>query len=492
MSKLSERLKEIVQNAGVTQYMLAKNSGVDRALVCRFLSGTRIPSEENLSAICRALCLSEETGAELEELLEMAKDGEILYEQRRQIIDLFENIESYDRKARKSGTFAAPAARPLPGGTVTMYSDQYSVNDMIVSVLSSEYGKGKTEIRIFCPTKYEFFFSYLYQMGFTDNGNLSIKQAVRLENFNEKSSLVNTRELASILPFTLGNCRDYNVVLLYFGSGSDGNESSHPFPYYIVINDNAIMLSYDCRSAMLLRDPDAVEYIRADFDRHYDAGVKVTTSVPSALNLINFFDSMDNRELHPGDCMMGAAPALCVAFDCDTILSFRSEHPAVEQLVPAFRERFTRLHNDPSQGELLQVFTFSGIDSFIETGLQSELPQQFVKPFSLEMRLKYVSETKEKILGGSLFYAVNETKFTFPKNIYFRYQKDECVTITVRTGNMDDMRSVVIREVSVLRAFDDFLRYLPHSKFVLSKEKTVEMLEEREKLLRERIAAEKQ
>lgn len=54
-SKSSSRLQQLVNNYGITASALAKESGLHRASVCRYLSGEYTPSDQNAEKLAEVL-----------------------------------------------------------------------------------------------------------------------------------------------------------------------------------------------------------------------------------------------------------------------------------------------------------------------------------------------------------------------------------------------------------------------------------------------------
>lgn len=53
----ADQIREAVRASGVSQYRIWKETGLDQAMLSRFLSGERWPSEDNLNTLARYLDL---------------------------------------------------------------------------------------------------------------------------------------------------------------------------------------------------------------------------------------------------------------------------------------------------------------------------------------------------------------------------------------------------------------------------------------------------
>ena len=82
MSIFAEKLKSYIEKSGQTIYMVAQSSGVNRTLIHRMTTGTRIPSKkETVALIAKSLLLSPADTNDLLEAYEMSKRGESAYRQ---------------------------------------------------------------------------------------------------------------------------------------------------------------------------------------------------------------------------------------------------------------------------------------------------------------------------------------------------------------------------------------------------------------------------
>lgn len=82
MSIFAKKLKTYIEQSGMTIYMVAQSSGVNRTLIHRMANGTRIPTQkETVSFIAKAMLLSPTDTNDLLEAYEMSKRGESAYRQ---------------------------------------------------------------------------------------------------------------------------------------------------------------------------------------------------------------------------------------------------------------------------------------------------------------------------------------------------------------------------------------------------------------------------
>lgn len=82
MSIFAKKLKHYIEKSGMTIYMVAQSSGVNRTLIHRMTNGTRTPSKkETVSCIAKAMLLSPTDTNDLLEAYEMSKRGESAYRQ---------------------------------------------------------------------------------------------------------------------------------------------------------------------------------------------------------------------------------------------------------------------------------------------------------------------------------------------------------------------------------------------------------------------------
>lgn len=491
MSRLSTSLKALVDAAGLTQYMLAKNSGVDRPTLCRILSGSRLPSKDNFHSICKALSLPAATCDELEALAEMDRDGENTYLQRRAIVEQLERVSAYDNAANRLPVDIVKRSVEISyssiSGSVFYCRNQFETNDLVRNIIESEYQKeGSTNLSIFCPFEYEYLFSLLYQLGYSDKGKLVINHLVGMQSFSIASPLENTRIFGELLTFSLGNCREYYAR--YFHTNRKLTSMVYaPFPFYFIINEKLILIDSDFTSALLITDKNTVEHYSQAFRHEYAAATEVTTRLSSPLDIINHHNSVDGMNKGSMDAIIIPVPCVCIIFDGERLIGLRRKDiPGIDKLAITFRERFNAIHASPLR--FTQFFTVSGLDSFVETGVTSELPTEFVEPFPLDYRLEYLERYISTIESGLECYALDSKMLNITQNCCIKFGRGKYVDFAFRANTLDEPRSAIISEESVISAFDDFFDYLPHSRYVLSREETLELFRSRAAILRQRMA----
>lgn len=489
MSRFSERLKNIVDDAGITQYMLAKNANVDRPTLCRILSGTRQPSEENRQRLYDALSLPQTTRAELEELAEMDRDGETLTLQRREVIKLVEAINDHEFR---SGAVPANKTVELPeqlkNRLAYTCSGSLATDSLVRSIVEAEYyGNEHTEILLFCPFGYELLYSLIYEPGYEQPGRLVVHHIIGLESMSSTSGVRNLKIMQQLLPFALNCAGGYKAVHFHELRSNIGRFHT-PFPYFAIINDTMLMLETDFKGAVMIKEREVIELYRAQFYRYYEQSKPFSLFYKTVLESLLHNNDVDSSFNVDKYSLMFPNPAICAVFAPEVIIDHRRRDiPGIEELAAKCLERFKYIHDNSGQIER-QFFSMEGLDEFIETGYSYEIPRELIYPFTLEERIELVSAYRDLCAQGTSTFIIRPEKVSVPRLCTIKVCRNVVdFSVSVQRQNLN---TALITDESVCAAMQEFAEYLPNSRYVYTPQEAAEELDRRLEKLRARVADE--
>ena len=492
MSGFSDKLRQMLDDRGVSQNALAQRAEIDRTTLNKVLRGNRLPNSAFFEKLCDALALSPAQITELEELIEIEKVGADVYHQRQLVKQLIEQVASIDVPVTDSPLAEKSVTLPkaITEKDVVIYHGAFVVNNLIKDLAEDEfYNVEKPMVRILCPIEYSYLFSVLFQLFSLDPNRMCIRHIVRAETRRGKGTQRNLERLKQLLPFALTSGVGYSAHY-YFSDYEQFSDVGLPTPYCVIFSRYVVLLSKRYDTAIVIGTPEGVSFYQQEFDRMLATCHPLATRFMSPVEAIAYENEMGYGGDHPFRVLV-PEPALCYVFPHEQIIDHRRrEIPGIEQLADMLRTRYQKIY-DRGNAFSAQYFSESGLWRLVKTGFSCEFPPELVHPFTLEERLFYVEEYIRRIEGGHMCRAVNSAKFVVPVTCSANYIENSSVNFSLFSAGTNNLRAVIITEEGVIDAFDDFIENLPKTDLARTKEDTLAIFEEAAENLRRQIAGQK-
>lgn len=106
ISTFSKMLKRLVEENGDSVSRLSQITGIERTTLSKYISGSRLPSDEALRKLLSVIKPTEEERRQILSEFELESSGEFLYDQRRAVKEMLERLSL-------AGQYAAAAKLPL-------------------------------------------------------------------------------------------------------------------------------------------------------------------------------------------------------------------------------------------------------------------------------------------------------------------------------------------------------------------------------------------
>lgn len=248
---LNELIKQYIKNSGYSVYSIALASSINRTLLQHILRGDRTLSRDNFERLLPFLKLSPDEKKELESAFIMQQLGE---EACQKDLIIKEMLELFP------GNYPVCKARiPIPAVSVTQtlsVNGCINIISIICQLVSADIQEGKTPffraVGPFDPS----FFTGLY--GQFSNPYFHRLHCVHLLPFIKGgkaapcASLYNLKNFGASFPFAIHSAPMIDFYYYYEAAGTCVLPSGTPFPYYIILSHNIILLSRDFSTACIL------------------------------------------------------------------------------------------------------------------------------------------------------------------------------------------------------------------------------------------------
>ncbi len=476
MSKFSNKLKMLIEESGLKIYKLSKESGLDRTTIQRAITGERLPSVEFVETLSNYLRLSPNDKVELQELYSMSKIGDKVYEQRKYIKKMIEQIASIrtvagntlgDKKLSITGKINDDSA---------VFEGQYIINNLIRSVLEDEViNHSSPKIDLTVPFKYSFLYDLLYQLYLEACGKINIRNIVRLNKnpHSSQSSNYNLEILSHVMPFTFSAGNGYDPYY-YYDNFDSSKDITLLMPFHIITSKRVINISSDFKTAVLYNNPDIVTIYQEKFDH------AIAISAPLISQHLNCDDMLQSylKAYHNfGAVSHVLEPQPCFAWYYTDDLIEKHLRSEVENRDEVLKLLICYYANHKASNKRpISIFSIDGLYDFAHTGILADLPTPFALPFSVEERITLLNKLKHEISNGNYeVYAADPSKLQIPIcSIQIFHTKGMDLYSSNNNGMIS---SSVIEEKSITEAFYDFFESLPGSSLVHTKDETIKIID---------------
>ncbi|HEX2986519.1 MAG TPA: helix-turn-helix transcriptional regulator [Caproiciproducens sp.] len=454
MPTFSEELQKLIRERDTKIYVLAASSGIDRTLIHKFIKGERLPSGRNVvEKLSSVLLLTPEETKKLTESFYFSKMGAQVYARYRLVADLLGRLQQALPTGNPSEYFDPP---PFPPHCSEAYGS-LCVNGLVKTVLEQEASKPAGRIRMIVQPEYRFLYDIL-SLSAANHRELKIEQILCLESsYTGDDSFYNLRCFQTVLPVLLSGC-DYRLGC-YYDKVSCHVNSMSLLPYMILTENTAIRISYDISYAFLSHDPDYLSFCSNAFE-----GLRSKTSpVFGLLSLQSPGDTASViKEYGEPDSICSRSPS--AAFFIPE--SLRTEGASSEKQ-PAH----------PSARAKTLYFMESGLDDFLESG---ETPGFMADPDpypDFQSRRALLNDLCKSAAAGSCYPAlINPELLSVPKQVcILSFQNAAAFIFPCRGG----FQACILKEKSLLYAFQNFFQNLADSSFVLTGEETLSVLKKK-------------
>lgn len=477
MSKFSEKLKLLIEESGLKVYQLAKNAELDRTTIQRAMTGERLPGLSFVEKLSDYLRLSHTERTELFDFYSISRIGEKVYEDRRYIKEMIERIatihlvEGNTQHVKRSISFIEKIDNDN-----AVFTGQYIVSNMIREVLEDEVlNNSFPEISIFVPFSYSFIFDLLHQLYLSENGNINIKNIIRLvkNSHASQSSNYNLEILSHVMPFAFSAGNGYQPYY-YYDNFDIYNNIALLMPYYIITSRHLITISTDFNTAILYNNEGIINAYKENFK------MAITKSKPLIIQhfscddmLLAYLESYKNS----GVISHVIEPQPCFAwyYTDDLINShLKQELENREMLLDLLCKLYGSYKN--YNVKPMSIFSIEGLNYFADTGILSDLPTQFAIPFTIDERIMLLNKLRNDMVKADYqVYAANPSKFIIPLASIQLYSAKGLDFYS--SNNNGAISSSYVEERSITEAFYDFFESLPDSDLVYTKEETIKIID---------------
>jgi len=477
MTTYGEYLRQIVDSNRVNIYNLAKHISIERTLIHKFMTNTRIPSDEQAHKLADALPLTPHERIRLLEHHKIAKIGELKYRQRIQIKDLIESI-AYIEQAHSPNMTVTTHAHVPKGEASTVAVGSFAVNNLIKSLIEEAMLSSNPSLNFVIPDDYHFFYTELLACYIKCPG-MHIRHLVAFSKKTDLPSNTNTNVgvLSQVLPLAFAPGTGYHPS--YFYKSSRALDLTQAMPYFALTSTGRLVLiSGDLSKAVLINDSSLVNLYSESFETMVGMAKPLMKKIDSMAEIMNLYVKITIEGEDEPFHWIEPEPCIGPLITRDMIsMCLNDNLPNRNELVEIICQNNKNLRAIKRRN--INACTADGIYRMINTGRVYNVPIDIIDSFPREIMKELLDILKQRVSSNEIrFHITNPSKMVLPKKTLTSMGKKTGILFVWHgNGKSEDFRAIHLSEESINEAFIDFAESLSDSGLVYSEDDSLEMLD---------------
>lgn len=399
MSEFSDLLTEYTHRKDTRIYALAEYCGMDRSMMYKVIRGKRMPSSiKTLDKIAEFLHLTPAEYQELSTAYRISLEGRDNFYRRRDIMDFLSNF----RNIMDAGVSLLPPRTLIssdsPNITLTTASEvNQAVYTLVTRLIEEEEGR----LCMIAPPEFTFLIRLLVSL-MKEEDSIAIDHIMCLNNTEQITAdkkNYNLHCLMDILP--LCTCGCHYQPYYYYDNITSRLDTFRLFPYLLLTESRAILLSETFETGFMTRQPDFLRLLKDMFSGYIEQArplLQKISDVSSQLAYVQEFlrdDTSSEYSFQMTPCM---TDLLSEDFLEKYIIP---ELPERQTFIQHFLLHIQNTYERHQKRNLILIFSLEGVKEFLDTGLLEEYPSDIYLPPKPEDRLKLIIRFAEECRSGA-------------------------------------------------------------------------------------------
>ena len=481
MDSFGELLKKHMLASGLNILQYAKLTGVDRNNIQRYLNNKRTPSAETFHSLLQPLQLRTFDKEELETAYAVNLVGADIYYQRLYIKELLENFSVIYENERGHQSYEYTGNHNVASCTDGQIHSIQGRNNTL-HVFQSELNRTvnshtKPVLSVFLPPEpgLEYLNHVLTAVANPDKRILQITQILYLVKSNSdilETQNHNLKTLATSLSLSFSTQFLYDAYFYYDNYISNTNEGLL-FPYHAIFNDSLLLFSQDFESAVLCKEPQLFNIYSNQFRCQLNK-CRCFSGTSSGLSdfIVIVLEKMSTSQyeywLEYSPCLLSVGTAEMAR----TLLrdDLNNREVFLAQVIARIEQ------GQSHSGVPYHFFSEQGLVDFLETGTCLEFPLTYAKIIPMEYRLILLERLLEVCVNDKQILRIINPN-TLRLSDYLSISLTDSAVNVFNYINDNAWNMITIPETGLYHAFLDFIKHLPESRYLYSKEETITILE---------------
>ena len=470
ISTFSKMLKRLVEENGDSVSRLSQITGIDRTTLSKYISGSRLPSEEALKKLLAVIKPTEEERKQVLSQFELESSGELLFDQRQSVKEMLERLSLTSQYTATAKLPPIDLQADLPQEAVYEVRGRPALESALIMLVTPKETKRPTVIRASTNFPFELI-DIMVRTTLYSAKKISFRQLLCFPKRMQSTGDIqkNLSALSFALPLILNDTLDYEVNY-YYGKSAYQADTATPMPYYVMSEQAMLLVSDDIEFGILIQNPTLQAAYSNRFEHLWRNSEPLLVQDENTEHAMGAFTSLEakspkNYKIKPQPCLPRYAPDSMV----ESILSGTVGQDPV--IVRQLWERFRQLQQN--QNDII-FFSEEGIAAFANTSYVIDLPANIYHGVTPAERIMVLKRLRE-----DCFHHYRRIL----RRQYFKMSEGVILEICENAGAVFGIATeaghnvAVIREDTIVKALCDFADYLTHSDFVCTQAQTVEILD---------------
>ena len=457
MSAFTERLNKCIKESGMSKNRLIETCHVNRATFFQCMNGKRLPTEELLENLIRALQLTPGEEAEVKRLYHVAQIGEPVYQNRQCAKKCLETVAALSRVPVTQFLQFQGHAEQLSNTLLIQGENQ--VFQQLCYMIQAEMLRPKPRIDMFMPQRHSAFFEYLKALfRNSDEKELRLRQLIQFSNKKRDKTKESLEFYDSILFFLAANCEGYEAYY-YYAETDFADSIGILYPYTLATSTAMFVLNETMDKGILSSDRAVLDAYQVQFE----AALTKTHQFHTPFKGTRQIESYILGTLTEGSngYQYFATPFFAPYLSFDMVEKYCPAHE-----VDAILEYILDYHNSRRRRGCITSFCSErGLMEFARTGIIGEHPIDLIMPLDVEDRRKVLEQILYSPPKWTQMYLMDESKVAVSDEFVFFLS--EGLRISTYRKKLPKLRMFCFEEQNLLEAFGDFFASLPESEYVL-------------------------
>lgn len=389
MSEFSYVLSRHIHGKNIKTYALAQYCGLDRSNMYKIINGKRKPtSVDMVHKMARFMHLSPSEEKELEEAYQITLAGYDNYYRRKDVMNFFAEFNL--------GTASLPAfiydTEAESDEEILLLNSPIEVKQALFRVVSSEMSrKGIGMLKLLIQPDCEFLINLISAESQAET-NIHIEHIICLNN-NAETTLsqknYNLNCLKQILPLYGGFC-NYECYYYYNDIVAKTGDLTL-FPYMLVTSDSVCLLTANMTKGYITRSVSSVQMFLEIFSDYK------SLSNPLLHNINDVSSQLAYVSRLMGECGTGCCfqmtPCLTPFLTSQHAEKYiKKDLPNRATFISHFKEYTKESSSWFEKGSVSIIFSFDGVNRFLQSGRIGEYPSDVYHPFDMPDRIYFIKK----------------------------------------------------------------------------------------------------
>lgn len=389
MSEFSYVLSRHIHGKNIKTYALAQYCGLDRSNMYKIINGKRKPTSiDVVHKMSRFMHLSPSEEKELEEAYQITLAGYDNYYRRKDVMNFFAEFNL--------GTASLPAfiydTEAENDEEVLLLNSPVEVKQAIFRIVSSEMSrKGHGLLRLLIQPDCEFLINLISAEGQAET-DINIEHIICLNNNSETTQSqknYNLNCLKQVLPL-YGSFCNYECFYYYNDIMARTGDLTL-FPYMIITSDSVCLLTTNMGKGYITRSASSVRMFSEIFADYRNASTVLLHNISDVAAQLSYVGGL-MREGGTGYCFQMTPCLTPFITPLHARKYISADLPGRTEFISHFEEYTKGSSTSFEKGDVSCIFSFDGVNRFLQSGRIGEYPADVCQPFDMSDRIYFIKK----------------------------------------------------------------------------------------------------